>query len=150
MLAVARAKPCADQIKWIQGRFEQMDGLQADMVLMTSHVAQFFLDEKEWRAMLQAAYKALNSGGHLVFDIRRLTNPPFEGWPTEDSRRKVKNTAVGPVEWWFKLFGMKDRRVRYELHYFFVRPSEEVVSMNELIFRSQGEITEALSDAGLL
>lgn len=83
MLAVARAKPYADQVKWIQGSFERMDGFQADMVLMTSHVAQFFLDEKEWRAMLQAAHKALSKGGHLVFDIRRLTNPPFVGWPTE-------------------------------------------------------------------
>jgi len=148
MLALARARPYADQIKWMQGSFEQMDGLQADMVLMTSHVAQFLLDEKEWRAMLQTAHKALNNGGHLIFDIRRLTNPPFEGWPTEDSRRKFENTAVGPVEWWFKLLGVEDKRVRYELHFIFVRHTEEVVSMNELIFRSKGEITEALSDAG--
>src|SRR5262245_1330756 len=54
MLAVARAKPYADQIKWLQGSFEQMEGLKADMVLMTSHVAQFFLDDDEWRAMLAA------------------------------------------------------------------------------------------------
>src|SRR5207249_6430803 len=100
MLAVERAKAYADQIKWIQGSFEQMDGLQADMVLMTSHVAQFFVDEREWRTMLQTVHKALNSGGHLVFDIRRLTNPPFGGWPTEDGRRRFENTAVGPVEWW--------------------------------------------------
>ena len=71
MLAVARAKPYADKVKWIQGSFEQMDGLQADMILMTSHVAQFFLDEKEWRAMLQAAHKVLHVGGCLVFDVRR-------------------------------------------------------------------------------
>jgi SAM-dependent methyltransferase len=148
MLAIARAKPYAHQIKWIQGSFEQMDGLQADMVMMTSHVAQFFLDEKEWRATLQTAYKAIDSGGHLVFDIRRLTNPPFEGWPTEDSRKKFENTAVGPVEWWFKLLDVEDKRVSYELHYFFVRAREELVSVNELVFRSQDETTQALSGAG--
>ncbi|MBI3420562.1 MAG: class I SAM-dependent methyltransferase [Candidatus Sungbacteria bacterium] len=148
MLAVARAKPYADQVKWIQGSFERMDGLQADMVLMTSHVAQFFLDEKEWQAMIQAAHKALNSGGRLVFDIRRLSNPPFVGWPTENNRRKFGNTAAGAVEWWFKLLGVENKRVRYELHYFFVRSGEEVVSVNELAFRSQDEITEALSNAG--
>ena len=148
MLAVARAKPYADQVKWIQGSFEQMDGLQADMVLMTSHVAQFFLDEKELRAMLQAVHKTLNSGGHLVFDIRRLSNPPFVGWPTENNRRKFENTAAGAVEWWFKLLNVENERVRYELHYFFVRSGEEVVSVNELAFRSQDEIAEALSNAG--
>lgn len=148
MLVIARAKSHADQVKWIQGSFEQMDGLQADMVLMTSHVAQFFLDDSEWRAMLQAAHKALKSGGHLVFDIRRLTNPPFVGWPTEDNRRKFENTAAGAVEWWFKLVDVQNKHVRYELHYFFSRSGEEVVSVNELAFRSQEEINEALSSVG--
>jgi SAM-dependent methyltransferase len=148
MLAVAQAKPYADQVKWIQGSFEQMDGLHADMILMTSHVAQFFLDDNEWRAMLQAAHKALNKGGHLVFDIRRLTNPPFPTFPTEASHRKFENTAAGAVEWWFKLLSVENGRVRYELHYFFARSGEEIVSVNELAFRSQEEITEALSGAG--
>ena len=70
MLVVARAKPYANKVKWIQGSFEQMEGLRADVVLMTSHVAQFFLKEHEWRTMLRAAHNALTVGGHLVFDIR--------------------------------------------------------------------------------
>lgn len=148
MLTVARTKPHASQVKWIQGSFEKMDGLQADMVLMTSHVAQFFLDEKEWQAMLNAAHKALNNGGHLVFDIRRLTNPPFVGWPTENNQRKFENTAAGAVEWWFKLLSVENRRVRYELHYLFTCSGEELVSVNELAFRSQDEIARALFDAG--
>jgi len=148
MLAAARRKPHADQIKWVQGSFEQMEGLQTDMVLMTSHVAQFFLGDAEWRAMLRAAHKALNSGGHLVFDIRRLTNPPFAGWPKENNRSRFENTDAGPVEWWFKLLGAENARVRYELHYRFARSGEKVVSVNELVFRSHDEVTEALSDAG--
>jgi SAM-dependent methyltransferase len=148
MLAVARAKPYADQIKWIQGSFERMDGLRADMVLMTSHVAQFFLDDSAWRDTLQSAQKSLSKSGHLVFDVRRLTNPPFAGWPTEDNRRTFENTPAGAVEWWFKLLGVENKRVRYELHYFFVRSGEEIVSVNELMFRSQDDITEALSRVG--
>lgn len=148
MLAVARAKPYADQVRWRQGSFEQMEGLQADMVLMTSHVAQFFLDDNEWRATLQAAHKALKGSGHLVFDIRRLTNPPFVGWPTENNRRKFENTAAGAIEWWFKLLDVDNKRVRYELHYLFISSGKEIVSVNELAFRSQDEITEALSSAG--
>ncbi len=148
MLEVARSKPYADQIKWIQGSFKQMKGLQTDMVLMTSHVAQFFLEDKEWQEMLEAAHHALKPGGHIVFDIRRLTNPPFPGWPTEDNRRKFENIAAGPVEWWFKLLSVENKRVRYELHYFFVYSGEEVVSVNELVFRSQEEVIQGLSNAG--
>ena len=109
MLAVARSKPHSEQVKWIQGSYAQMEGLQADMVLMTSHVAQFFLEDKAWKAMLEASHKAIKPGGHIVFDIRVLHNPPFEGWPTADSRRKFENTDGGPVEWWFKLLEIKDK-----------------------------------------
>ncbi len=148
MLAIARQKPSADRIEWREGSFEQMEGLQADMILMTSHVAQFFLGDDEWRGMLRAAHRALSLGGHLVFDIRRLSEPPFARWPTDENRRRVQNTSAGEVEWWFKLIDVRDGRVRYELHYLFVGSGEEVVSVNELVFRSQGEITEALSDLG--
>lgn len=148
MLAVARKKPHADKVEWIQGSFEKMNGIQAEMVLMTSHVAQFFLCEEEWRAMLHAAHKALHVDGHLVFDIRRLTKPPFIGWPTENNRKKFEDVTVGVVEWWHKLLEVENKRVRYELHYFFERSGEEIVSVNELAFRTQEEITEALSDAG--
>ena len=148
MLAIAQAKPYAERISWIQGSFEKMEGLQADMILMTSHVAQFFLEENEWQAMLRAAHKALAVGGHLVFDIRRLSNPPFIGWPTENNHKSFEDTAFGPVEWWFQLLTVENGRVRYELHYFFPRSNEKIVSINELAFRSQNEIAEALSGAG--
>lgn len=148
MLAIARGKPLANKVVWLQGSFEQMDRLQADMVLMTSHVAQFFIEEQEWQAMLQAAHKALHVDGHLVFDVRRLTKPPFIGWPTENNRKKFKDAAIGVVEWWHKLLEVEDKLVRYELHYFFERSGEEVVSVNELVFRGQEEVSKALSDAG--
>ncbi len=147
MLAVARSKPHSGQVTWIKGSFEQMEGLQADMILMTSHVAQFFFEESEWQGMLRAAHQALKPGGYLVFDIRRLTVPPFIGWPTEDNRRRFEDTAAGSVEWWFNLLQVKGERVRYELHYFFVRSGEKMVSTNELTFRSQEEIVRALSEA---
>lgn len=148
MLDVARNKPGAEQVKWIKGSYEKLAGLTADMVLMTSHVAQFFLEDKEWEKVLAAAHGALEPEGHLVFDVRALTDPPFEGWPTDDNRRRFENTDSGPVEWWFKLVDVKEQRVRYELHYLFRKSGEEVVSMNELRFRSQDEIRQSLTDAG--
>lgn len=55
MLDIARKKPYADKVQWIEGGYEQFEGLKADMILMTSHVAQFFLDDDKWEAMLKAA-----------------------------------------------------------------------------------------------
>ncbi len=38
----------------------------------------------------------------------------------------------------------------YEIHYLFENTGEELVSLNELIYRSQDEISKSLSDAGLI
>src|ERR1043165_6654870 len=45
MLQSAWAKPGSDRVRWIEGSYERLAGLRADMVLMTSHVAQFFLED---------------------------------------------------------------------------------------------------------
>ena len=76
MLNVAKQKPHADKVKWIEGGYEKMEALKADLVLMTSHVTQFFLEDDKWQECLEASYKSLNSGGYLVFDSRNpLTKP---------------------------------------------------------------------------
>lgn len=148
MLDIARHKPYGDQIQWIEGGYEKFDGLQADMVLMTSHVAQFFLKDEEWNAMLKASYKALNPGGHIVFDSRTPIFPPYPTWPTEASPRRVEDPTVGPIDWWYKLLEIKDNHVHYQLYYHFINSDETVVSTDELIFRSRDELTQSLEAAG--
>ncbi len=148
MLEIARRKPYADRVEWIEGGYEKFEGLKADLVLMTSHVAQFFLNDKEWQAMLEASYRALNSGGHIVFDSRTPIFPPYQAWPTEKNPRRVQDPVVGPVDWYYKLLGIDGNRVRYELHYHYINSGEKVVSTDELIFRSEDEIRTSLSKAG--
>ena len=148
MLDIARHKQYGEQVQWIKGSYEKFDGLKVDMVLMTSHVVQFFLDDNEWKTMLHAAHKTLRPSGHIVFDSRTPIFPPYQTWPTEESPRRVEDPILGPIDWWYKLLEIKDNRVRYELHYHFINPDEIVVSTDELIFRSQDELTESLSDAG--
>lgn len=148
MLEIARHKPYAEKVQWIEGGYEKFERLQADMVLMTSHVVQFFLNDDEWQAMLKAAHKALNPGGHIVFDSRTPIFPPYQTWPTEASPRRVEDPTVGPIDWWYKLLEIKDSRVRYQLYYHFINSHETVVSTDELIFRSRDKLTKSLEDAG--
>ncbi len=148
MLNIARTKPYAEKVHWIEGGYKKFDGLQTDMVLMTSHVAQFFLKEDEWKEVLKASYKALNPGGHIVFDSRTPIFPPYQTWPTETSPRRVEDPTVGPIDWWYKLLEIKDNHVRYQLYYHFINSDEIVVSTDELIFRSRDELSKSLEDAG--
>ncbi len=115
---------------------------------MTGHVAQFFLTDEDWRQALKAIHFAINSGGHIAFETRNPLVPPFEGWPIGDAPEMVVDPSAGPITWWFKPLRAEDRRVQYELHYRFERIGEEVVSTDELIFRSQAEIVQSLKDAG--
>lgn len=148
MLDIARHKLYGNQIQWIEGGYEKFDGLKADMVLLTSHVAQFFLDDNEWQSMLKAAYKALNPGGNIVFDSRTPIFPPYQTWPTEASPRRVEDPAVGPIDWWYKLLEIKDNHVHYQLYYHFINSDNTVVSTDELIFRSREELAKSLENAG--
>jgi SAM-dependent methyltransferase len=148
MLAVARSKPYADAVRWIEGGYEKFEGIQSDVILMTSHVAQFFLDDNEWQAMLESAHKALKPGGHIVFDSRTPIFPPYQTWPTEKSPRRVTDPTLGPIDWWYKLIEIKDNIVHYQLYYHFINLNETVVSTDRLIFRSNEDITKSLHDAG--
>lgn len=148
MLDVARTKPYADKVQWIEGGYEKFEGLKADMVLMTSHVAQFFLDDKEWQAMLEASHKVLNPGGYIIFDSRTPIFPPYQTWPTEAAPRRVQDAVLGPIDWYYKLLGIEGSRMRYQLHFHFINSDQNVVSTDELIFRSRDELTKSLKGTG--
>jgi SAM-dependent methyltransferase len=148
MLDIARKKSDAQKVQWIEGGYEKFEGLEADMVLMTSHVAQFFLEDKEWNAMLQASFKSLKPGGHIVFDSRTPIFPPYQTWPTEKSPRRVEDPTSGPIDWYYQLLGIEGNRVRYQLHFNFIDSGQKVASTDELVFRSQEELTKSLNDAG--
>ncbi|MEA2974970.1 MAG: hypothetical protein QOF19_490 [Alphaproteobacteria bacterium] len=147
MLAVARRKPHGEQVQWVEGSTRQLEELRGDLVLMTSHVAQFFIVDEGWKALLEAAHKALIPGGHIVFDSRNPFVRPWEKWHRETSSRKV-NTPSGKVEMWYQLTEVKDSRVLYEIHYLFADTGEELVSVNELRYRSQDDIAKSLTNAG--
>lgn len=149
MLAIARKKPYAEKVTWIEGGYKKLANLSVDMVLMTSHVAQFFLDDKEWENMLAATYKVLNPGGYIIFDSRTPLFPPYQTWPTAEAPRRVQHAMIGPIDWYYKLLNIKDNRVQYQLHFHFLNSDEKIISTDELIFRSQKELTSSLQKAGL-
>jgi SAM-dependent methyltransferase len=150
MLGVARAKPFADRVQWIEGSYEKLEGHRVDLVLLTSHVAQFFLDQKEWQKMLSAAYRALSPGGHIIFDSRPPVFPPYQTWPTKESPRRVLHPSLGAIDWYYALLGINANRVRYQLHFHFTDTDERVISTDELIFRTREELTGNLESAGFV
>lgn len=148
MLDQARKKPGANRVEWVCGSWEALEGREADLVIMTSHVAQFFLDDDEWAAVLAAVGRCLRPGGRLVFDVRRMSDPLFPGWPTEERPLRCNETPLGPVEWWFTPLEASVERAKYLLHYRLADQGEVIVSVNELRFRTEAEVSSSAESAG--
>ncbi len=163
MLELAR-KRAGNQanIEWFHGGAQSLGVFEADLAIMTGHVAQFFLEDDIWQGALASIYGALKPGGHLVFESRNPVVQPFlkasrqavnQGsdhidWPSETNRRKVVDPLAGAVEWWFHLLSIEGDRVLYEIHYLFEKSGEKAISVNELRFRSREELQKSLIDAG--
>jgi SAM-dependent methyltransferase len=156
MLEVARRRACGEWVEWIEGDALLLGELQADLAIMTGHVAQFFLDDADWHSALVAIREALLPGGHIAFESRNPLVQPWADekiddhvdWPSRTSRRRVYDPVAGRIEWWTEILEVEEDRIRTAIHYLFARSGEELVSTNELRFRTRAELSRSLSDAG--
>ena len=147
MVDIARRRPYGDRVHWIDGDASQLGTPDADLAIMTGHVAQFFVTDENWHATLIALGAALRPGGSLAFESRNPGAREWEGW-TPEARRSVDDPSAGRVETWSEVDDVRDGIVSYTIHYAFVATGDELVSPIKLRFRSEAELTESLRDAG--
>ena len=146
-LAVARAKPGADAVRWVHGIASDALPLQVDLVVMTGNVAQVFVNDNDWHATLLAAHTALRPGGHLVFETR---DPDAEGWRawTPEASRRVVPSYDDSVECWVELTGSDARTVSFRWTFVFASNGAVLTSDSTLRFRTKEELTSSLNNAG--
>lgn len=65
-LDIARRKPHASGVRWIEGDATTCPPLTVDLVTMTGNVAQVFIDDRDWLATLSGIRRSLRPSGHLV------------------------------------------------------------------------------------
>lgn len=148
MLDVARRRPGGELVRWLRGDASQLSAAQADLAIMTGHVAQVITDDESWNATLAAAQRALRPGGRLAFESRNPNTRPWTKWTPQQSRRTVTDPVYGTVEVWYRLIEVDGERVRFESHARFQTSGDDVVSTNELRFRTQPALTRSLLYAG--
>lgn len=92
MLDIAARQPHAEHITWRHGDAADLAPGCADLVLMTGHVAQYFLDDTAWREVLTATRRALRPGGHLAFEVRNQAIESWRRWETPHPRPTSRGT----------------------------------------------------------
>jgi SAM-dependent methyltransferase len=81
-LDVARAKPDAERVTWLEGDATDLAPVRpdADLVVMTGNVAQVFVSDDDWTTTLDAVHAVLLPGGWFAFETRRPDVCDWERW----------------------------------------------------------------------
>ena len=149
MLAVARRKPGAERVQWVEGSSRAIGTPAADLALMTGNVAQIFLDDVEWSATLRDIHAGLRPGAYLAFESRNPEAKAWESWHREATYAQL-DSPYGPVQTWLELEDVRGGRVRFVGYNAFTRTKEVVEAPSELRFRTLAELTDCLSEAGFV
>lgn len=148
MLDVARAKDKADMVRWIAGDARDVAlGETFDLIIMTGHVFQVFLDDAETLAVLCSARRHLAEGGRLVFESR---NPParaWEGWTEEGTRERTAVPGIGPVEVYYQVRQAWGDFVRFDAVFTLLESGERRISESTLRFPGRNIIAQLLEAA---
>jgi SAM-dependent methyltransferase len=156
-LVVARGKPGAERVRWIEGDAATLPAMGVDLVAMTANVAQVFVTDEAWMATLAGVRRALRPGGTLVFETRDPARAAWRGWTRAATRRRVivpalrgpdAEAGVGVVETWIDLTQVRLPLVSFRTTFVFEADGAVLTSDSTLRFRDDGEIRASLAAAG--
>jgi SAM-dependent methyltransferase len=144
---VARAKPGAERVRWLDGDATALPPLEVDLATMTGNAAQAIVDEHVWDGTLSGVFDALRPGGHFVFETRDPAREAWREWTPSASREVTEIDGIGAVENWAELMAVDPPLVTFR--WTFVFPDGDVLTSDSTLrFRERDEIEAALAANG--
>jgi SAM-dependent methyltransferase len=143
----ARTKDGAEAVAWVHGTSADLPTAAFDVAVMTSHVAQFFVGDDEWEAVLDDLARAVVPGGRLVFDSRDPDGRAWERWNPADSARIVDLPDGSRVDVTTEVTAVEGQVVAFTHSYRFA-DGEVLTSEARLRFRPLHELRSTLAAAG--
>jgi len=143
-LAVARAKPGAERVRWIHGDAAALPPIQVDLATMTANVAQAIVDPSDWSRTLRGVYEVLRPGGHLVFEIRDPAFRAWQEWNRAASYSVTEIRGVGAVEAWVDVTDVSGPLVSFRWTWVFASDGKVLTSDSTLRFRERDEVEAGL------
>jgi SAM-dependent methyltransferase len=146
-LAVARAKPGAERVRWLEADATTLPTLEVELATLTGNAAQAIVDPCAWRGTLAGIGVAVRPGGHLVFETRDPERRAWEEWTPEASRASVQLQDGRTVERWTELTTVELPLVSFRTTFAF-SDGEVLASDSTLRFRSRAEVQDDLAASG--
>lgn len=154
MLEYARTRPGGERVDWVCGDASALAPESADLVVMTGHVAQVFLDDDDWDAALRNCLRALRPGGHLAFETRNPEPAGWNRWNRDSTFGEYPLPDGASFQSWVDVTGVRPGLVDFEGHNIISGPGDlsdpprELTATSTLRFRTRSEVQESLSRAG--
>ncbi|MGQ4515280.1 methyltransferase domain-containing protein [Streptomyces sp. DW26H14] len=145
---VARAKPGAERVRWLDGDATALPPLAVDLATMTANVAQHIVTPDAWLGTLRGAYEALRPGGHLVFETRVPSRRAWEAWTREASYGETEIPGIGRVASWHQLTDVRLPLVSFRSTCVFAADGRTLTSDSTLIFREREQAEADLRACG--
>jgi SAM-dependent methyltransferase len=149
MLATARARPGGDQVCWIQASASGLDtGTSFDLIIMTGHVFQLLLEDRDVRASLRALARHLAPGGRLACETRNPAVREWQDWNPRHTRQRVEAAGI-TADVHYDISAVTGDLVTYETWFQFTGARDPVVVPDTLRFMDQAQAAGFLAEAGL-
>jgi SAM-dependent methyltransferase len=147
MLDVARARPGGDRVRWIQtGAAQLAERTRYDLIVLTGHVFQLLLEDRDVRAALRTLSQHLALGGRLAFETRNPAVREWQYWGPQHTRQQVEAGGLA-AEVHYDISGVSGELVRYETWFRFA-VGDVVVAADTLRFMDQAQVAAFLAAAG--
>ncbi len=149
MLAIASVRAGGDAITWILSDAASL-ALEArfDLIVMTGHVFQVFLDDEDVRAALTNLRRHLASGGRLAFATRNPAVEEWKSWTPDQTRERVEVSGQGTVDVHYDIRAAAGPLVTFETHFRF-GPKDVATTASTLRFMDRDDVAAFLAEAGL-
>lgn len=146
MLAIARQKPHADRVTWVESSAQAYRSEQPqDLIVMTGHAFQALLGDDDVRSALRSMRASLNDSGLVAFESRNPSIDWAEEWAAQPER--ILQTSDGPVRCSKDIIEAGAGYIEFRQTYHFA--DESLGSQSTLRFMSLEEITRAAQAAQL-
>lgn len=149
-LAVARGKPGAERVHWIDGDASTVSVSDRDVAIMTGNACQSISDQQQWEATLQDVRGALRPGSHFLFETRDPAARAWDAWNREASYRVTHVPGEGAVTSWVELTTVEWPMVSFRWTWVFEADGATLTSDSTLRFREPEEVEADLIRNGYL